>query len=523
MKFLLFEQTSVHRPAGALVLARLANVGVGVVTIPVLIHYLGGGGFAAWAIALAIAAAFSALELGMAPTYVKHAAPLIQQGRWQEAAETRASALCVLALVFLLTGVVVFLVAPLVARRLQLPDTPWFSAPALVIAVYAAAAIRSMLQFGAHALAAGRRFNALALAAFLQSLLSNLAACCAAFFTRRLDVALVAFWGAQALVVGSTFALSGRLFGSVLPFAKPSWTRMREMMPHGLKVQVCDWAQVVTFQFDKFLIAGLIGLWGVAPYEVANRSLMALRSVPGSGLDSFLPSASIDQASPEQAWQRYQQVTKMAAAAVMVFMLAPLAIAPMFLYAWTGQMGYLSRGVFAGLFPGFAASLLALPAAAMVQAAGRADIQARSALATLLVNVPLSLLLLWRWGAAGAALGTSAALIVGAMVLLRGMHRAYDRPMAPTFAIFRAYWPALLVCVSAAALVYFPFEHWMDTLAPQQRYAWRTRIVPALLSAAGYAVVVWTMIWLQLRRQPLTLEQRARIAQWWSSWRLSSR
>lgn len=517
MSFLLAEQASVHRPAGMLVLARVANVGVGLATLPVLIHFLGGEGFAAWAILLAISAAATALEIGMAPTFVKHAAPLMQQGRWREVAALRASALLFLACVFISGSLVLALVAPWIARSFGLPGTPSLGAPAMILVVYAAVAMRSLLQFGAHSLAAGRRFKALATVAFMQSLASNVAASIAAIATRRLDVALLAFWAAQLLVVGVTFVLSGKLSGGAGLFAMPSTKCLRELLPHGLKVQVCDWAQVVTFQFDKFLIAGLVGLWGVAPYEVANRSMMALRSIPSSGLDSFLPSAAIDQPAPEQAWQRYLQVTRMAAAAVMVFMLAPLAIAPMFLYAWTGQMGYLARGVFVALFAGFAASVLALPAAAMVQAAGRADIQARSALATMFVNIPLSFALLSQWGATGAAFGTSVAMIVGAAVLLHGMHRIHDRPLGPTLLIFRSYWPALLVCAGGAALAYFPFERWMDTLAPQERYAWRTRLVPALLSATGYAIVVSVMAWLQLRRYPLTSEQRERFTAWLAS------
>jgi O-antigen/teichoic acid export membrane protein len=523
MSFLLSEQASVYRPAGVLVLARVANVGVGLVTIPVLIHFLGGDGFAAWAIMLAISAAFTALEIGMAPTFVKYAAPLMQQGRWHDSAALRSSAQGLLACVFMLGALVLVPLAPWAARRLQIPDTPSMDAGALVVLAYAAVALRSLLQFGVHTLAAARRFNALAVASFVQSMASNLAAAVAAIASRRLDIALIAFWGTQLLVVGATFAVSRRLSGGSRVLTMPSRASLRELLPHGLKVQACDWAQIVTFQFDKFLIAGLIGLSGVAPYEVANRSLMALRSVPGSGLDSFLPSASIGQAAPDKVWERYLRVTRLAAIAVIVFMLAPLAIAPMFLYAWTGQMGYLSRGVFAGLSAGFAVSVLALPAAAMAQAAGRADIQARSAVATMLVNVPLSFLLLSRWGATGAAVGTSIAMIVGAAVLLRGMHRAYGRPIAPTLAMLRRFWPALLVCAAAAALVYLPFDTWMESVAPRQRYAWRTRVGPGLLSVFGYAVVVATIAWWQFRRDAPTREQRERLAAWLSAFRATPR
>jgi O-antigen/teichoic acid export membrane protein len=283
------------------------------------------------------------------------------------------------------------------------------------------------------------------------------------------------------------------------------------MLGHGLKIQVGDWAQAVSFQFDKFLIASVTGLGAVAPYEVANRSAMALRSLPSSGLDSFLPSAAIEHAKPGEAWVRYLAVTKLAAAAVSLFMLAPLAIMPVFLYAWTGQMGYLSRGAFAALLLGFAANVLVLPAATMVQAAGRADIQARAALTTMLINVPLSFALLLKWGMTGAAVGTAVAVLCGSGLLLVQMHRAYDQPLRPTLAIFIEFWPALLVCVVFLGLSYFPFEHWLAGIHGDARFAWRTRLAPALASALGYGACLGAMLAVQVRRGTLSKEQLANL------------
>ena len=83
MRFGFFaEQRTAALPVGLLVIARIANMTLGLAVIPVLIHYLGGNGFAAWALLLAISAAFTLLELGMALTYVKQVAPLIQHDDW---------------------------------------------------------------------------------------------------------------------------------------------------------------------------------------------------------------------------------------------------------------------------------------------------------------------------------------------------------------------------------------------------------------------------------------------------------
>jgi len=514
MKALLSEQASVHRPAGLMVLARLGNIVLGIATVPVLLHFLGSEGFAAWAVLLAIAFAFSALELGMPLTFVKHAAPLVQAGNWRGVDGVLGTAWLMLACVFLLAGLPLAWFAPRAARELHLPDAPAMSAAAMVLAVFAAAAARSLLQFGAYTFLAARRFRALAATVFLQSFLANLAAAIAAACTRRLDLALLAYWAAQLLATALGFVFSRALFVGGAGGAAPSWRIARELMPHGLKIQLSDWAQIVTFQFDKFIIAGMVGLVSVAPYEVANRSVTALRSIPSSGLDSFLPSAAIGQHSPEETWQRYVAVTRLAATAVSVFMVAPLAIAPVFLYAWTGQMGFLSRGVFVALSCGFAANVLALPAAALVQAAARADLQARAAMLTLLVNIPLSLLLLWQWGMVGAAAGTSVAMTAGAALLLADAHRAYGRPLRPTLALVASYWPALVVCALFGLVAYLPFERWFVAIPEAARDGWRTRLAAAAAAGVAYLSCIGAMLLVQWRFGLVPREQYQALREW---------
>lgn len=93
MRLSLFEeQRSAALPVALLVVARIANLMLGLAVIPVLIHYLGGDGFAAWALLLAIGAALALLELGMALTYVKEVAPLIQHEDWRQATPGSAPA-----------------------------------------------------------------------------------------------------------------------------------------------------------------------------------------------------------------------------------------------------------------------------------------------------------------------------------------------------------------------------------------------------------------------------------------------
>ena len=504
---LLTEQRTQLAPAGLLVSARIGNMVVGLGMIPVLIHFLGGDGFAAWALLLATSAAFSALEIGMALTFVRHAAPLIQQGNWPQVDVLLKHTVMILVIAFGLAAPVVFWFSGSVARQLQFPDGEWLSAGQLIVFVYAAVALRALLQFGALTFNAARRFRALAAVSFLQSLASNCAAAIAAIWTRRVDVTLVTYWATHMVVMTATCIASRRLFVGTAAPALPRFGLLKELVSHGLKIQVYECAQIINFQFDKFLIASFMGLWAVAPYEVGNRSVLALRSIPSSGLDSFLATASIGRESGVDIWPRYQSATRLAATAVMVFMIAPLAVAPVFLYAWTGEMGYVARWVFLGLLLGSVGNVLALPAAAMAQAAGRADIQARSAIVSMLINIPLSLILVLKWELAGAAAGTAVAMLSGSALLLFDVHRAYRQSLSATLRVLWQFWPLLLVCIVWGTLVYFPFEYWVSSLDPSTRYAREMRFYPALIAGAAYLGCLASMAAVQLRRGGLSQEQ----------------
>jgi O-antigen/teichoic acid export membrane protein len=343
---------------------------------------------------------------------------------------------------------------------------------------------------------------------------ANIAAVLAAAWTRRLEVVLVAYWASQFFVLAISFIVARRLYVRAPIAITLKFAELREFLGHGVKIQISDWAQIINFQFDKFLIASFLGLGVVAPYEVANRSVLALRSIPSSGLDSFLSTAAIGRISGADVWQRYQTVTRLAAIAVIVFMIAPLAVAPIFLYAWTGEMGYTSRWVFLGLLLGTAGNVLALPAAAMAQAAGRADLQARAAIASIVINIPLSIVLVLEWGMAGAAAGTAVAMLGGAGLLLMHVHRAYDQPLSETLKNLSRFWPLLVVCLAFAAIVYLPFEHWLASLDVASRYSWKTRISLALLAGATYTACLGSMAIVQFHRGALERNHYDFLSRW---------
>jgi O-antigen/teichoic acid export membrane protein len=505
-------QPGALQSASLMASSRVVSLFIGLLSIPVLIRYLGGEGFAAWAVLLALSAGFSLLELGMPTTMVRFLAVPARDGNWAESRALFGRMWVLLGVSFGAGLVATLLLAPSMASWLRLPGSTLLSALEMIHWVFAATALRAFLKTGTLSLYAARRFREVSLVALLQPLCANVAAMLAAWKYGRLDIALIAYWAAQLCVPGITFFLSRHM-------CAPRFTRdtldargLRELFVYGLASQMEGWAQFVNFQFDKFLIAGLVGLWGVAPYEVANRAVVALRSVPASGAETFLPTAMTHAANRDEAWRWYVSSTRIAAYGVCLFLLVPLVAAPMFLYAWTGQMGYVGRWAFVALAFGAMASVLAFPAATLMQAAGRPGVPGKASAYAILLNVPLSLIFVLKWGVTGAAIGTAVAMVVSASLLLHAAHRHFGRPLAATCRMLLEFWPLLLVCAGWGATTYFAYNAWFETLDPATRFSRATRVWPGIYSIAIYAACVVSLFMLQLYRGAFTTEERAFLA-----------
>jgi O-antigen/teichoic acid export membrane protein len=439
------------RAALLMVGSRVASMLIGLVTLPVLLSCLGAESFAAWALLMAFAAGCSLLEFGMPRTLVRFLARASRDADAEAARAVTGRAWAMLIVSFGAGGALLVVAAGPMATWLDLPAVGKVTASTAAIAIFSAVGVRAFLQTGTLSLIARRRFRAVSAVSIAQPLAANAAAMGAALAWSRLDAVLLAFWSAQLAVVGIVFFWQGRTCFPRLQRDCFRPSAMREMLRWGLAHQLEGWAQFANFEFNKFLIAGALGLGGVPAYEIASRAALALRSIPSTGAESFLPIATFAHGSPARAWIWYRKTTRLTAYAVIIFLLAPLTAAPLFMPAWVGHTGYEARWIFAALIAGAACNVLALPAVTLMQVDGRPAPIGRAAIIAAALNVLLSTLFVLRFGSFGAALGTALALATGAGVLVAGAHRHFARAVRPTLAMLARFGPAVCVCVGWAA------------------------------------------------------------------------
>ncbi len=456
--------TTILNSALFMIGSRIISMAVGLAGIPILLTSLKTEHFAAWAVLLGGSVAFYSLEMGMTPTVVKF---LSESDRKHHNVSTVLSnAVILLGLIYLLAFAAVCLVADPLTSWLKLPDTPTLSASGLLIFVFIMVFASSLLRVGENTLHAVRRFDLVALISVIQALISNICAWSVAYATHRLDLVIYSYWVCQVVIFAFVLAGARRVVPWRFSFALVSTRDLQSMLSHGLYLQFSDFSNFIQFQFDKMIIAGFAGLSEVAHYEIGNRSAMALRGMCSSGLGTFLPTAARRYAGGEDIWPSYLEMTRVALLLVILFLLIPIIVSPLFLFAWVGQIGFHGRFVFMLLAMGISVAVLALPVSIFVQAMGRTVLEAKVAICTIVINVSLSLILVRHWGKEGAAAGTGLAMMLTGAGYMYLFHRIFHKSFASTLGyLARYYWPAFVVLP-----VWFWLERIIEPLVISSRW-----------------------------------------------------
>jgi O-antigen/teichoic acid export membrane protein len=458
-------------PALFMTAGRALNLGLGFVMVPLLIRQLGGEGFTAWALLLSCSAVFSVLDVGIPTAFRREAAVALRSGDGAGLGRLISTAVMAVTPIYAVLTPLVIVQAPWLAHWLKLSDGEVLSASGSIVFVFLTVALRSILRLGFDLLYAAGDFRAVGILATTQAFLSNAAATAAASLSGRLDIALVCFWSAQLAIAAVGVWVAHRRLPVRPRFSRVGPASARRFLRFGIKVQFQDWAQAVNFQFDKFVILSHVGLGAVLVYEVANRTVLALRSLPAAGMDTFLPGAAVKAPDREALRVWYSRTVRLAAYSVALFVIAPLAVAPVFLSAWVGEIGHASRWAFTALAFGTAANLLAFPSATLLQAMDKAGLQARASLVSMLLNVPLSLCLVRLWGVDGAAIGTAIAMASAAVLLVRDAHRALGVACSTTVReIGKQMWPVYAVGLAFGATVHVGLSSGSYSRGPEGFY-----------------------------------------------------
>lgn len=397
---------------GALYFSSLAVPAIAAVfLVPVTVDALGPARFGLLALAWAVAEGSGMFDFGLGRATVRFVADATGRGGGN-LREIVTASFTTQVVAGMAAGLLLFLLAPILVLRVftisasaVAEATPMFRVLALHLPVLlGAAALRAALE-------GAQRFD-LSAALRIPSGIASVAIPALAASAGH-SLATILWWLLAArfvLLIVSAAAVSRSLLHGYWGLSVHLQT-LREMVRYSGWVAVSTALGPLLGSFDRFVVGSAVGVTALGYYtgaaEAANRFLL----IPVTAFSALLPALAATDAQGERG--RALIVTRAArrqmAALLFPLCLALLAFAPSVLNVWLGaEFGRVAGPALRILAVGvFFNGLSHLPLA-LLYGSNRPDLPAKIHLAEILVYLPLTVMLVRRFGISGAAMAWAA-------------------------------------------------------------------------------------------------------------------
>jgi O-antigen/teichoic acid export membrane protein len=227
--------------------------------------------------------------------------------------------------------------------------------------------------------------------------------------------------------------MSARLAPGLLPSLR-GWTRATAARLGGfsLALQAIGAGLLLQFQFDKVLFARWTGLASVAEYELAYRVAFGVWTVPALLLPPLLPAVAHLHAAGdhEGVVALLRRATRYVLAIALPIAAGIVALSPAVFAAWLGPGHEDAARAAIALGVVLAFTILTGVGSAVIRGVGRPGIEAEYFVVASLVHVPLSLLLIPRFGFVGGLWALVLSGVVGPLWFVVRVHRALALSLA---------------------------------------------------------------------------------------------
>lgn len=467
---------------------------------PVLVQQMGIERWGLFTLALALVGVFGVFDLGVGAALTRALAARIGAGETRGATELAGAALSALALVSTAIAAVAFAAVPFLVQRV-LNTPPDLQAEAVaafrLLCLAAPLVVVNAALWGA--LAAHQRFRA-----------ANLVTMPVATFYYLGPVLVLLVW--QSLVGVILALLACRLANTIaylwlarrdlpgLGLAMPRWALVGPLLRMGGWMSASGILTQALLYADRFLIGALLTLSAVAFYATPLDLVMRMWILPVAVAQALLPAMASAYATHAEATAGLlRRGALLTLAAVLPACLVLVAAGPWLLHLWLGAEFAAGGGrVLQILAVGIFFSCAAFAPGALLDAIGRPDVNAKWQLAQAAVFLPLSALLLVKFGIEGAAAAWAARCATDAAGRLAFAARLYPPAAAAAralalplaaggtglVALLAASGPTLLAVVGALGLIVFAAAALGALTAAERRDArglirrpWRLRAV----------------------------------------------
>ena len=444
----------VVRAAASNVVGRFVSIVVWFLLTPFVLGAVGAVAYGLWVLVTSLLSYGFLLDLGVSATLTKYVAEHVSRGEFEDARRYVATAVRLHALLGGLVFLAALVLAAVLPSVLRLDADLRRELPSLLVLMGATVGLSLAASPQTAVLRGIQRYDLANVLVVVNTLLT----------AAGIVVAVLAGAGLIGIVAVTvpatvlTAALGIVLVAKTAPSIRITWrggsrSHGRRILRFSSPIFAVQVADVLQTRTDEFVIAALLSVGSVTPYALGRRLSELPQIVGEQALKILLPISSELEAGRDTARLKAAFVagTRIALAIVGSIGLTIACLADAILTIWVGPAYASASPVVAILVAGAVLDAVLWPSAYVLQGIGRHHPLALIAVASGVVNVGLSILLVGPLGLTGAALGTLIGHGLGVGLTIPYVTRVLA--LSPGELVARVVLPALGPLVPAAVVI----------------------------------------------------------------------
>lgn len=479
--------------------ATLANLAVGFLLAPFIVHRLGNVAYGVWVLAISSISYLSLLDLGMASSVIRFVSKGHATKDHQLASDAMSAVLWVRlqigALILVLSGVLAA-VFPLVFK---VPPALSGDAREAILVIGVTTTISMSFGVFSSTLSALNRYDLRSYVSLLQLAVRVIGV--VAVLRAGRGIVAIAFCELLATVVGDSLLVyvARRIYPELrLRLTKPGREILRKIWSYSVYAFVQTIAVQLVYQTDNLVVGAFITASAVTFYSIGNSLCRYTQQLVGAMTMTFTPAASTYEAEGHTASLRslYYNGTRATMAISLPIVITLIIRGGSFVGVWMGpQYAKPSGTVLAILATALLFSLPNLPAGAIAYGVEKHKVLAKWAMGEAIANLTLSVVLARQFGLYGVAIGTLIPNII--LQLVMWPHYVSRLVDVSYVQVFRDVWgPVFLSAVPFAVASYA-----VDVLFPPRHMI--VFILQTLALLPVFGIVIGLMFRENIKRQIL--------------------
>ncbi|MCL0092617.1 oligosaccharide flippase family protein [Dehalococcoidia bacterium] len=239
---------------------------------------------------------------------------------------------------------------------------------------------------------------------------------------------------------------------------------LKKLFDFGYKLQISRFAQLISFQTDKFLITYFLDIGLVTFYQLGSSVTQKLRQIPLLLVSAFVPAASEIEAkggegSLNELYLRGSKYLILVSVPLLFFIISN---AHLIMLAWMGKGYEMAALAIQILGVGYFANLVSGAASSIAVGVAKTEFEMKCGIFLAILNLFLSIVLIIKIGFLGVVIGTTISLTIHSVFFMKMFHNYLGTPLS---SFIQLLYKPIIACAIPALIILF-LNHGFYPTAP---------------------------------------------------------